>query len=116
MELFANAAFATFDMLTEIDSLKSLKTTNLRVTGDDWPDLMVNWLRELLYIWNGKEMLVKKTQIRTLSENELSANVTLDSFDPDRHEVKIEIKAVTYHQIQVDSSPQGWEAKIIFDV
>jgi len=115
-ELFANAAFATFDMLTEIDSLESLKTTNLRVTGDDWSDLMVNWLRELLYLWNGKELLVKKTQILALSENELSANVELDPFDPDRHEIESEIKAVTYHQIQVSRGPDGWEAKIIFDI
>ena len=115
-ELFANAAYAMFDMLTEIDSLESLKTTNLRVTGDDWSDLMVNWLRELLYLWNGKELLVKKTRILTLSENELSANVELDPFDPDRHEIKIEIKAVTYHQIQVSEGPKGWEAKIIFDI
>ena len=115
-ELFANAAFATFDMLTEIDSLKSLEAATIRVTGDDWPDLMVNWLRELLYFWNGKELLVKKVKILALSENKLSANVELDPFDPARHEIKIEIKAVTYHQIQVSSSPQGWEAKIIFDV
>ena len=116
VELFANAAFATFDVLTEIDLLESRKTTNLRVTGDDWSDLMVNWLRELLYFWNGKELLVKKTRILTLSENELSANVELDPFDPDRHEIKIEIKAVTYHQIQVSSGPEGWEARVIFDV
>ena len=116
VELFANAAFATFDMLTEIDSLKSLKTTNLKVTGDDWSDLMVNWLRELLYFWNGKELLVKTVQILALSEKELSANVELDPFDPDRHEIKIEIKAVTYHQIQVSEGPKGWEAKIIFDI
>jgi len=115
-ELFANAAFATFDTLTEIDSLKSLKTTTLRVNGDDWSDLMINWLRELLYLWNGKELLVKKTRILALSENELSANVELDPFDPDRHEIKIEIKAVTYHQIQVSSGPEGWEARVIFDV
>ena len=116
VELFTNAAFATFDMLTEIDSLESLKTTDLKVIGDDWADLMVNWLRELLYFWNGKELLVKKVQILDLSENELSANVTLDPFDPDRHEIKIEIKAVTYHQIQVSEGPKGWEAKIIFDI
>jgi len=116
VELFANAAYAMFDMLTEIDTLKGLDTTELRVTGDDWPDLMVNWLRELLYLWNGKELLVKKTQILALSENELSANVELDPFDPDRHEIKIEIKAVTYHQIQVSEEPEGWEAKVIFDV
>lgn len=116
VELFANAAYAMFDMLTEIDTLKGLDTTDLQVTGDDWSDLMVNWLRELLYLWNGKELLVKQVQIQALSENELSANVEFDPFDPDRHEIKMEIKAVTYHQIQVSSRPKGWEAKIIFDI
>ncbi|MEE8432672.1 MAG: archease [Candidatus Desulfatibia sp.] len=116
VELFANAAFATFDMLTEIDSLENLDTADLKVTGDDWPDLMVNWLRELLYFWNGKELLVKQVHILALSENELSAKVELDPFDPDRHEIKIEIKAVTYHQIQVSRGSEGWEAKVIFDV
>ncbi len=114
--LFANAAYAMFDMLTEIDLLKGTSSTDLQVTGDDWPDLMVNWLRELLYFWNGKELLVKKVQILSLSETELSANIEFDPFDPDRHEIKIEIKAVTYHQIEVTGGPGGWEARIIFDV
>jgi len=114
--LFANAAYAMFDMLTETDLLKGTGSTDLQVTGADWPDLMVNWLRELLYFWNGKELLVKKVQILSLSETELSANIEFDPFDPDRHEIKIEIKAVTYHQIEVADGPEGWEARIIFDV
>ena len=114
--LFVNAAHAVFDMITEIDALKGLETAGLRVAGDDWSDLMVNWLRELLYLWNGKELLVKTVQIQSLSETSLSANIAFDPFDPDRHEIKTEIKAVTYHQIQVNSGPDGWEAKIIFDV
>jgi SHS2 domain-containing protein len=115
-ELFANAAYAMFDMLTDIDLLEGTDDTNLQVTGDDWADLMVNWLRELLYFWNGKELLVKKVQILSLSDTELSANVEFDPFDPERHEIKIEIKAVTYHQIEVTEVPEGWEARIIFDV
>ena len=115
-ELFANAAYAMFDMLTEIKLLKGTDSTNLQVTGDDWSDLMVNWLRELLYFWNGKELLVKKVQILSLSDTELSANIEFDPFAPGRHEIKIEIKAVTYHQIQEIGGPEGWEARIIFDV
>jgi SHS2 domain-containing protein len=77
---------------------------------------MVNWLREVLYLWNGKELLVKKASILSLSETKLTATIECDSFNPDRHVIKTEIKAVTYHQIQVTSSPHGWEAKIIFDI
>jgi SHS2 domain-containing protein len=115
-DLFINAAHALFDVITDIDMLNGLDENNIRITGEDWPDMMVNWLRELLYLWSGKEVLVKTVQILSLTEKELSANVMTDPYDPDRHAVKIEIKAVTYHQIQVSSGLSGWEARIIFDV
>ena len=115
-DLFANAAFALFDLITDIDALKGLNEHEVHITGDDWPDTMVNWLRELLYLWTCKEMLVKATDIFYLTEHELTARVKFDPYDPDRHEIKNEIKAVTYHQIQVESGPLGWDSKIIFDV
>ena len=115
-ELFANAAWAVFDLITEMDQLTGLDSCDIEVSGDDWPDLMVNWLREVLYLWNGKELLVKKARILSLSENELTATLECDPFNPDRHVIKTEIKAVTYHQIQVNSSPSGWESRIIFDI
>ena len=115
-DLFANAALAMFDQIVAIDTLKGTGEYNLDITGDDWPDLMVNWLRELLFLWTGKAMLVKKVDILSIAEYKLSAKLHVDPFDLNRHEIKIEIKAVTYHQIQVESGPAGWEAKIIFDV
>lgn len=115
-ELFANAAWALFDVITEIDELKGADSFNITVSGDDWADLMVNWLREILYLWNGRELLVKSVKVLSLSENRLSAKVNFDAFVPDRHNIKTEIKAVTYHQIYVKSGPFGWEAGIIFDI
>ena len=115
-DLFANAAFALFDLITDIDALKGLNEYKVHITGDDWPDTMVNWLRELLYLWTCKEMLVKATDIFYLTEHEVTARVNFDLFDPDLHKIKNEIKAVTYHQLQVESGPLGWESKIIFDV
>jgi len=115
-ELFANAAFALFDLITEMDAVKGLNEKTIHIKGDDWPDLMVNWLRELLYFWSGKEVLVKAADMLSLSENELSAKIFIDPYDPDRHVINAEIKAVTYHQIQVSSSSSGWEARVIFDV
>jgi len=115
-ELFSNAALAMFDVITDIEKLGGSRKHNVNVTGDDRPDLMVNWLRELLYLWAGKEMLVRRVDIIAISENELNALAYYDPYDPERHVIKNEIKAVTYHQIMVDSGPSGWEAEIIFDV
>jgi len=115
-ELFINAALALFDVITEMDVLKGRDSCNITASGEDWPDLMINWLREVLYLWNGKERLVKSVQILSLSENKISAKIYFDAYKPDRHIIKTEIKAVTYHQIQVKSSPSGWKAQIIFDI
>ena len=115
-ELFTNAALALFDVITEMDVLKGRDSCNIKVSGEDWPDLMINWLRELLYLWNGKAMLIKSVQILSLSENNISAKIYFDAYKPDRHIINTEIKAVTYHQIQVKGSPSGWEAQIIFDI
>ena len=103
-------------LLRKSIELAGFDSCHIEVSGDDWCDLMVNWLREVLYLWNGKELLVKKARILSLSETQLSATIEYDPFNPDRHVIKTEIKAVTYHQIQVTGSPAGWESRIIFDI
>ena len=115
-ELFENAARGMFEIMTDIDTLKGKTHQAVDIEGDDWPDLMVNWLRELLYLWTGGVMLVKCADIQSISEYKLSAKVTVDPYDPERHVIKEEIKAVTYHQIDVHKGSTSWKSKIIFDV
>jgi SHS2 domain-containing protein len=114
--LFANAAAAMFEQIFDTSTVEAREQTGIEVTGTDWPDLMVNWLKELLFLWNGRQMLVKTTHILSLKEYNLSAKVISDPYDPDRHAIDSEIKAVTYHQIAVKRGPRGWESKIVFDV
>jgi SHS2 domain-containing protein len=114
--LFTNAALALFDVITETDALRGDDSCTIRTSGADWSDLMINWLREILYLWNGKERLVKSIRILSLSENKISAKIYFDAYKPDRHTIKTEIKAVTYHQVQVKRSPSGWKARVIFDI
>jgi len=115
-DLFENAAMSLYDMITELERVTGLNTQEIRVTGEDRPDLMVNWLRELLFLWTGKEQLVKTVKIISLSEYELTAEVKTEPYLPEHHIIKHEIKAVTYHQIQVYKGDKGWESEIIFDV
>ncbi|MBW1985471.1 MAG: archease, partial [Deltaproteobacteria bacterium] len=100
--LFVNTALAMFDLITNSSTLIGKSESDLRIQGSDTCDLMVNWLRELLYLWNGEKMLVKVADIHSISEKKLSATITYDLFDPDIHEIKNEIKAVTYHKIKVE--------------
>ncbi len=115
-DLFQNAARAMFEQIAEIEALEGTEAVAIHLSGEDRPDLMVNWLRELLYYWHVKGLLLRDAQIELISDKELTAQANFDPYDPKLHLIKREIKAVTYHQIQVKSGPEGWESRIIFDV
>ncbi|MBW2646871.1 MAG: archease [Deltaproteobacteria bacterium] len=113
--LFKNTALALFDIIADSKAPGPQEKKILNITGDDWADLMVNWLREVLYLWNGEEYLVKDATVIELSEKSLRAEVALEAYQPQIHTVKTEVKAVTYHQAYVGPANGEWEARIIFD-
>ncbi len=114
--LFENAGLALFDLIADISRINSGFEYPIQVSGSDWPDLMVNWLRELLYVWTGKELLVKEIEVTEILEYRLSATLRVEAFNAGKHRLNQEIKAVTYHRIQVTDTPTGWEAIVVFDV
>lgn len=114
--LFENAGLALFDLIADIHMVKPAFEHPVQVSGSDWPDLMVNWLRELLYFWTGKELLVKEIDVTEILEYHLSARIRVEPFNTMQHRLNHEIKAVTYHRIQVNHTPAGWEAVVVFDV
>lgn len=115
-ELFQEAATALFDLVTDRARVAQTAVRTLEVQGRDRPDLMVNWLRELLYLWNGDRLLVARTRVDALDEGRLTARVWTADYDPRRHVLHHEIKAVTYHGITVRRTAGGWESVVIFDV
>ncbi|MCF8111341.1 MAG: archease [Desulfobacteraceae bacterium] len=115
-DLFTEAARAMFEMITDTKKLEIGKTREVHASGADRADLLVNWLRELLLIWNLEQYLVKSVDILEMSGTKLKARAFTQLFDPDRHPVYTDIKAVTYHCAQVAEKNGGWEATVIFDV
>lgn len=114
--MFENAAFALFDIITDIQSIKATDEKIVSVEGLDREDLLVNYLREVLYLWNGEGFIVKECFIQNLSGNLLKGIVKGESFDPSRHRIKTEIKAITYHQVSVAHTSRGWTGRFIVDV
>lgn len=115
-DLFKNAGLALFDLISPLGAMESAEAIELDVTGDDPADLMVNFLRELLYLWAGREKLVTDITLGHISDTALSARVFSVDFQPQRHAILHEIKAVTYHRIDVGPALDGWRAEVVFDV
>lgn len=114
--LYTNAGIALFDILVQGPEVRNCEQHSLHMGGIDRADLMVNWLRELLYLWNGRQQVVQQSVIEDLSETYLDAKVMTTNYDTDRHHILREIKAVTYHRIAVAQSQSGWRSQVFFDV
>jgi SHS2 domain-containing protein len=115
-ELFANAGEAFFDIITDLGRVREDKEKTIRVENSNLEDLMVNWLGELLYLHDVDGLLFKSFSIDELLGGRLKARARGEAFQEERHVIKTEIKAVTYHQLQVQEERGRWMARIIFDV
>ncbi len=115
-DLFANAAFAVFDIITDLDRVEGRETRPIAIEVDNREDLLINLLREVLYLYNGERWLLKRIRNIRIGERNLEAEAIGEPFDARKHEIWKEIKAVTYHQAQVHRTPEGWTARVIFDV
>ncbi|MHB8907754.1 MAG: archease [Syntrophales bacterium] len=115
-ELYAGAALALFDLLTDIGAVRMAQVRTIAVEGDDPADLLVNFLRELLAAWNSTGFLGRECTIRELTSRHLTALLGGEPCDPVRHRINKEIKAVTYHQSSVRRTAEGWVARVVFDV
>jgi len=114
--LFKNAGKALMQILISGESLQTPHAKKITLSGDDLADLMVLWLGEILYLLVGDELVVTSFPIVDVKSSRLNAVVETIPFDPEFHEILNEIKAVTYHQIQVVQKGTRWEAQVIFDL
>jgi len=114
--LFEVAAKSMMYVMIKGKPAKSTKIINLSVEGYDLPDLMVRWLGEILYLFEGEHKLVTGVDVNAVSHSRVDATLETVSFNANLHEILCEIKAVTFHQIEVVKKDNRWEARIIFDL
>jgi len=118
-ELFGDALLGMVDCITELEQVAPKIRRRIEVRAGDYERLLVDWLGEILYLFEVDDLLFSRAKVEVEESEQglaLEATVAGETFDPDRHPVKIAIKAVTYHQLTVEQTPAGWRARVIFDI
>ena len=115
-DVFIRTGYAMTDLMVKADISEKGAKRKVLVEGEDFPDLMVRWLSEILYLFDGEHLLVSAIEISSISSIQLQSTLTVVPLKRGHHEILREIKAVTYHQISVERKNDGWEARIIFDI
>ena len=115
-ELFVNAAFALFDSMTDVSRVDVAAKRSFEIEGSDREDLFINFLREMLYMYNGEGFLVNAVTLDIMNSHRVTGMAIGEPYNPTKHRITKEIKAVTYHLLRVERTKQGWYGRIICDV
>ena len=118
--VFEEAAFAMFDIMTDPTAIERSFVDQFEVTSHDEISLFHDWLEQLLlkFDLDGKVYSVFHVEkIDPQNENLcLAAKAQGGLFERGRHPAKVEIKAVTYHRMEIRATPEGYVARYILDL
>ncbi len=115
-DLFANAAHALMAIAAGPGTFRGVDNREVVVSGHDYESLMVNWLEEILYLFDTGRFAACAFTIDEISPSRLSARLTGEPREPALHPWKLIVKAVTYHQIEVAERDGQWTATVFLDV
>lgn len=120
--LFENAAKGMFSIITDTRNISKKKVLNISILVDhnSLEDLLILWLEKLIYHFETSEMVFSNFEIRKISRSKkgyrLDAKIMGENIIRNKHDIRIGIKAPTYHQLTVKDTGQKWRGRVIFDI
>jgi len=117
-ELFEICAQATFEVMADTKTIGHKYKEDVELIGENLEELLFDWLAELIYLKDVKSMLFSKFDIKIQKKDgyRLAASVWGEPADQKKHKVRVDVKAVTYHLLEVKRSDNKWTAKVILDI
>ena len=114
-QAFTNAARALFSLITELDDVEECLHRDIELTASDEESLLVEWLNELIYLFDTENIVFKRFDVTKLNNTQLKARSYGEKVDSSKHRLKTGVKAATYHMLKIDKS-NGSRVQVLFDI
>ncbi|HLH44973.1 MAG TPA: archease [Bryobacteraceae bacterium] len=114
--LFEAAAEALVAIVLNPANIVPRDAIELSAQGESNESLLVNWLSEVLYWLDGERFALRGFQVHRLGGGRIAARATGERRDCLRHEPRLIVKGVTYHQLKIGQNAKGWWCEVYLDV
>ncbi len=119
-EVFQVSGDATINaMIENIEEIQPKETRNFQIENDELDLLLFDFLQELVYYKDSELLLLRTQEINIYEEDgqhKLNAVMIGEKLDRDRHEQRVDVKAVTLHRFKLEKTADGWTALVILDI
>jgi len=118
-EAFQNSARAMFEVMTDTAQIKPTIKREVMVESEDKKALLYDWLSELLFLHDYEGLVFSKFSVNINQEGpesfRLQGEVWGEEFHQETHEVRDEVKAVTFHLMEITEDKSGCTLQVILD-
>ncbi len=115
-EALALAAEGLMSIILDPASVHCAETRTIRITASDREQLVVKWLSEILFLFDGEEFVSRRFAVDELTATSLCATLEGEHFDRQRHTTRIDVKAITYHQLTIADHRDEWTLRVFLDI
>jgi SHS2 domain-containing protein len=117
-EAFENAALAMFEVMTDTSKIEPSNIKEIVIESEDPLALLYDWLDELIFLHDSEYLIFNtfNVEIQKINENsyKLTGTARGEAFNPEKHEIREDVKAVTYHLMDIKEE-NGLMVRVILD-
>ena len=114
-DVFANSALAMFNILGDTSKVKVTKRKKIKIKSRNYERLLYDFLEEMLFLLDTENFFLHKVKKIKINENfELEAVIVGDDYK--NYELKSDIKAITYNDMSIKKTKNGYEATVVVDI
>jgi len=116
-ELFALCAQAAFDVMADTKTIEPKSKEAVELAGENLDELLFDWLAELIYLKDLKSMLFSRFDLEIQKKNgySLKASIWGEPADQKKQRGRVDVKAGTYHLLEVKKEDNKWTARVVLD-
>jgi SHS2 domain-containing protein len=118
-EVFENAAYAMFNVMIDTSTVAAEISHEIELSSEDMDGLLFNWLSEILFVFEVESLVFSKFIVDRLEQGEdgyrLFARAMGEDINLSKHKFGTEVKAATYNDMKIESTPEGWMIQATVD-
>ena len=110
------AARGLYAVVGDLVPIREVKSVSYEMRDSDKSILLRDYLGELLILLEREKRMITAIEESAFDESRLVVTAMAAAVDDKRSAYHREVKAITYHELDIKVTPGGYEATIIVDI
>lgn len=122
-ELFEQSALAVEESMIKLKQIQPKKEIKIKGRNLKLEYLLFDFLNDLLFYKDSQQLLFSKFKCKIKEHKEgkkagyeLNCSAFGEKLNPDKHEQKVDVKAITMHLFEVKKKGKSWMAQVLIDI